>query len=102
MEMTNEALNSAKTGTARARNASPKKGPRLPESSRETAHDILRTRVRPLDSIFSPRVVAVVGATERKRSVGRTVMENLLQGRFPGRIFPVNPIQNSILGLKAY
>jgi acetyltransferase len=68
----------------------------------ESAHDILRARQDPLDAIFSPKVVAVIGATERKRSVGRTVMTNLLEGGFPGKIYPVNPIQDSVLGLKAY
>src|SRR5438477_5453839 len=69
----------------------------------ESAHDILRqAQRRPLDPIFSPKVVAVIGATERKRSVGRTVMANLIEGEFAGKIFPVNPIQDSVLGLKAY
>jgi acetyltransferase len=69
----------------------------------ESAHDILHhTQRRPLDPIFSPRTVAVIGATERKRSVGRTLMTNLISGGFPGKIYPVNPIQESILGMKAY
>jgi acetyltransferase len=69
----------------------------------ESAHDILhQTRRRPLDSILSPKTIAVIGATERKRSVGRTVMTNLVEGGFAGKIFPVNPIQESILGKKAY
>src|SRR5436190_2111190 len=71
-------------------------------SDGETAHDILRTCEHPLDAIFAPRVVAVIGATERKRSVGRTVMANLIKGGFPGVVYPVNPIQDSVLGLKAY
>jgi acetyltransferase len=66
------------------------------------ARDILRSQQNPLDSIFSPGVIAVVGATERKHSVGRTVMTNLMQGGFAGRIYPVNPIQDSVLGLQAY
>jgi acetyltransferase len=68
----------------------------------ESAHDILRSGARPLDTIFSPKVVAVIGATERKRSVGRTVMANLMHDGFEGKIYPVNPIQDSVLGLKAY
>ena len=69
----------------------------------ETAHDILhQTRRRPLDPILAPKSVAVIGATERKRSVGRTVMQNLIAGGFPGKVFPVNPIQETILGIKAY
>jgi len=78
-------------------------GTEKPSSQRaESAHDILRAQQTPLDSIFAPKVVAVIGATERKRSVGRTVMVNLSQGGFPGKIYPVNPIQDSVLGLKAY
>src|ERR1700742_3750221 len=75
---------------------------RTPVQHAECAHDILRSQQKPLDSIFSPTVIAVIGATERNHSVGRTVMSNLIQGGFPGRIYPVNPIQDSILGLQAY
>jgi len=77
-------------------------GARESSTATESAHDFLRARNHPLDSIFSPKVVAVIGATERKRSVGRTVMSNLLQGGFSGKVYPVNPIQTNILGLKAY
>ncbi len=69
----------------------------------ESAHDILQqTRRRPLDGIFAPKCVAVIGATERHRSVGRTVLTNLMNGGLAGKIYPVNPIQQFILGVKAY
>jgi acetyltransferase len=69
----------------------------------EPAHDILKqTPPRPLDCIFSPKSVALIGATESPRSVGRTVLENLQQGQFPGAIFPVNPKRDNVLGVKAY
>ena len=58
----------------------------------EPAHDILRqVRRRPLDSIFAPKVVAVIGATENKGSVGRTVFQNMGRGGFGGTVYPVNP-----------
>ncbi|HEY5042342.1 MAG TPA: bifunctional acetate--CoA ligase family protein/GNAT family N-acetyltransferase [Verrucomicrobiae bacterium] len=77
--------------------------PIIPSGRLESAHDILhQTRRRPLGAILSPKTIAVIGATERKRSVGRTVMQNLLSGGFPGKIYPVNPIQENILGLRAY
>jgi acetyltransferase len=72
------------------------------ERQNETAHDFLRATDRPLDAIFRPQTVAVIGATERKRSVGRTVMSNLTRGGFAGKLYPVNPIQDSILGYKAF
>jgi acetyltransferase len=69
----------------------------------EVAHDILRqARRHPLDPIFSPKVVAVIGATENKGSVGRTVFQNLGRGGFGGTVYPVNPKRSSVLCVKAY
>jgi acetyltransferase len=69
----------------------------------ESAHDILHhTTRRPLDPIFSPKSVAVIGATENIGSVGRTILDNLIKGNFPGKIFPVNPKRDTVLGVKAY
>ncbi len=49
---------------------------------------------------FNPKTVAVVGATEREKSVGRGLMENLLTDE--RNIIPVNPNHENILGMKAY
>ena len=56
----------------------------------------------PLDSIFVPKSVAVVGATEKVGSVGRTVLWNLMNTPFGGPIYPVNPTRPSVLGIRAY
>lgn len=64
--------------------------------------NFLYRRQSRLDSIFAPKSIAVVGATETLRSVGRTVMQNLLQGGFPGEIYPINPKRSDVLGKKAY
>ena len=55
-----------------------------------------------LHSMFSPKSVAVIGATDREGSVGRTVLERLRIPAFRGRIFPVNPNHAEVLGLPAY
>jgi acetyltransferase len=68
----------------------------------DTAHDILRYRRQPLDAIFAPQNIAVIGATERVSSVGRTILSNLLRESFGGTIFPINPQREKILGLQAY
>jgi acetyltransferase len=68
----------------------------------DPAHDILRTEGQPLDVIFSPKTVAVIGATEQAGSVGRTVLWNLVSNPFGGTVFPVNPKRHSVLGIKAY
>lgn len=56
----------------------------------------------PLDVIFRPRGVALVGASERPGSVGRTVMWNLLSSPFGGTIYPVNQRRSNILGVRTY
>jgi acetyltransferase len=68
-----------------------------------TAQDILHQIWRhPLDPIFAPKVVAVIGATESRGSVGRTVFQNLGRGGFEGTVYPVNPKRSSVLCVKAY
>ncbi len=55
-----------------------------------------------LDAMFAPSSVAVIGATGRPGTVGRTVLENLLHGAFQGKVYVVNPKYEEVLGLKAY
>ena len=58
--------------------------------------------VRNLSSMFRPKSVAVVGATEREKAVGTVAMRNLMQGGFSGPIMPVNPKHQSVAGVLAY
>jgi len=55
-----------------------------------------------LDAIFRPRNVAVIGATEKANSVGRTILKNLITNPFGGTIFPVNPHRPNVLGIQAH
>ena len=55
-----------------------------------------------LDGLFSPKSVAVIGATVREGTVGRTVCENLCNGTFRGKVYAVNPKRAEVLGLRAY
>jgi len=52
--------------------------------------------------MFAPSSVAVIGATDRPATVGRTVLENLLHGKFQGKVYAVNSKHPEVLGLKAY
>jgi acetyltransferase len=47
--------------------------------------------IRHLDSLFDPRSVAVIGASQRPASVGATVWHNLRAGGFAGPRWAVNP-----------
>ena len=68
----------------------------------DPAHDVLGYERLPLDAIFRPETVAVIGATDRLGSVGRTIMSNLVSNPFGGTIFPVNERRSNVLGIKAY
>src|SRR4051812_18989575 len=57
----------------------------------------------PLDAVFAPRSIAVIGASDKPGSVGRTLLHNLLEGGFdPARIYAVNPNHDRVLGHPAY
>ncbi len=68
----------------------------------DPAHDVYRYTPRSLQPIFSPKTVAVIGATEKQGSVGRTVIWNLISSPFGGTVYPVNPKRENILGIRAY
>jgi acetyltransferase len=68
----------------------------------DPSHDVLRSEPRPLDVLFKPGSVAVIGATEREGSVGRAIISNLRIPAFRGEIYPVNPQHPSVFGLTAY
>jgi len=55
-----------------------------------------------LDSLFRPRSAAVIGATDRPGTVGRSVVSNLLESKFPLKVYAVNPSHGEVLGLKTY
>lgn len=55
-----------------------------------------------LDPIFRPRSVAVIGASRDVRSVGGSILHNLLSFQFNGLVFPVNPAAEVVHSLKCY
>ncbi|KPQ07090.1 MAG: hypothetical protein HLUCCA12_06955 [Rhodobacteraceae bacterium HLUCCA12] len=56
----------------------------------------------PLEALFNPRAVAVIGASEAPGSVGRDVVETLAAKGYGGRILPVNPKYDTLLGLPCF
>jgi acetyltransferase len=55
-----------------------------------------------LRALVCPRTVALVGASERPGSLGRIVLENLLEGGYRGELFAVNPHHRQVLGQRSY
>jgi acetyltransferase len=54
-----------------------------------------------LDQLFSPKSVALVGASPRPTSPGRAVLRNLREGGFNGAIHLVNPHYDEIEGIRS-
>jgi len=73
-----------------------------PALAPDPSSDFLHVERHPLDPFFHPRSIAVIGATEKPGSVGRTILWNLLSSPFGGTVYPVNPSRPAILGVKAY
>jgi acetyltransferase len=51
-----------------------------------------------LDALFNPGSVAIIGAVPDPNRVGNAILDSIVTGGFPGRIFPVHPRYESILG----
>ncbi len=59
-------------------------------------------QIDPLDNFFSPKSIAVVGASTKPGKIGHELVKNVSQYEYKGKIFPVNPKAETILGLKCY
>ena len=55
-----------------------------------------------LDAIFYPKSIAIIGASRKPGSVGHSLLANLIDSRFQGIVYPVNPWAKGILGIKCY
>jgi len=55
-----------------------------------------------LTTLFEPKSVAVIGASERENSVGNVLFKNILESGYKGRLYAINPKHETILGVKAY
>ena len=55
-----------------------------------------------LEGFFAPKTVAVVGVAREPGKVGHFVFRNLIDGGFPGTVWPINPKADEILGRRCY
>jgi len=55
-----------------------------------------------LDYAFSPRSIAIAGASDQRFSFGHHFLKHLIDYKFSGAVYPINPAREQILGLKAY
>jgi len=55
-----------------------------------------------LKYFFNPRAVAIVGASSNPEKLGRQILDNVVQGGFKGRVYPINLKEKKIAGRTAY
>lgn len=55
-----------------------------------------------MEAFFKPNAVAVIGASDNPSKLGSHVMRSLIEGGYPGRIYPINPGKKEILGIKTH
>ena len=70
-----------------------------PEPRYRPKHDDI---VRDMNRIMKPDAVAVIGASDEAGKIGNSVMKNLINGGYQGKIYPINPGAATIMGLPAY
>jgi len=68
----------------------------------ETVHKSSIMSVRNLDNIFRPRRIALFGITQDAKSIGGITLKNLMEGGFPGVIYPINAHREAVLGIPCY
>jgi acetyl coenzyme A synthetase (ADP forming)-like protein len=59
-------------------------------------------KIRNLDAVFHPSSIAVVGASREPNKIGHVIVKNFVDGGFAGKVYPINPNADEILGLRAY
>jgi acetyl coenzyme A synthetase (ADP forming)-like protein len=58
--------------------------------------------VRQMNRIMRPESIAVIGASSEDGKIGNSVMKNLINGGYQGKIYPIHPKADDILGRKAF
>lgn len=62
----------------------------------------MENTIKQLDRLFYPKSIAVVGASKSLSKIGTAILFSIIAGGFKGKIYPINPKENEILGLKTY
>ncbi|HPU35373.1 MAG TPA: acetate--CoA ligase family protein [Bacillota bacterium] len=55
-----------------------------------------------LNSLFKPGSLAIIGASSTRNKIGNAITRNIIESGYQGKIYPINPREKEIEGLKAY
>ncbi len=59
-------------------------------------------KIKKLKFVFEPRSVAIVGASRTPNKIGNVLLRNFIDTKFAGKIYPVNPKYEDVLGHRCY
>ncbi|MCK4257251.1 CoA-binding protein, partial [candidate division WOR-3 bacterium] len=63
---------------------------------------MMKNKTPNMKYLFEPQSVAVIGASHNKDKIGYKIVENIIDSKYAGKVYPVNPKGGEILGLKVY
>ncbi|MDD4091782.1 MAG: GNAT family N-acetyltransferase [Smithellaceae bacterium] len=70
---------------------------------REPVHtETTVTGAQNLHDFFYPKSIAVIGASDVKGKLGYNVFCNLISHQYPGKLYPINPGKETVMGVRAY
>jgi acyl-CoA synthetase (NDP forming) len=69
------------------------------DTKEQPAAGVVRNDIR---AVLEPRSVAVIGASTNPTKTGHVLLKNIVVNGFPGKVYPINPNADEIIGLKAY
>ncbi len=55
-----------------------------------------------MEKFFTPKSIAIVGASAKSGKIGNLILDNFIKHDYPGKVYPINPKEESILGIKCY
>ncbi len=55
-----------------------------------------------MDGLLKPKAIAVIGASPKPGKIGYSVLNNLIKEKYTGKVYPIHPSEEEILGLKSY
>lgn len=67
-----------------------------------TVQNEIKKAVHELDSLFKPKAIAIIGASTKELSIGNVIIKNLVHYGYTGKLYPINPKEPEVRGLKAY
>jgi len=68
----------------------------------EPSKNHIRNVVKQISFLLSPRTIAVIGASRTPGKIGHEILRNIVEYGFKGKVYPVNPNADEILGMKCY